>query len=89
MSDYSVNGHQVSRKPGQREPIGIMTELNQRLQYLLGSQKYRDRDMERLERALKFLFSVISIEPYSPNHEQDAFHKSQGKKISHGEHPLQ
>ena len=52
MSDYSVNGHQVSRKPGQREPIGIMKKLNQRLQYLLGSQKYRDRDMERLERAL-------------------------------------
>lgn len=52
MSDYSVNGHQVSRKPGQGEPTGIMKMLKQRLQYLLGSQKYRDRDMERLERTL-------------------------------------
>ena len=52
MPDYSVNGHQVSRKPGQGESTGIMKNLNQRLQYLLGSQKYRDRDMDRLERAL-------------------------------------
>ena len=46
MPDYSVNGHEVSRKPGQGESTGIIKNLKQRSQYLLGSQKYRDRDNE-------------------------------------------
>lgn len=88
MSCSSMNGHQILRKPGRGESTCTMKKLHQRLQYLLGSQKAKDREAERQRELFNCLFSVISTEPYSPNHEQDTFHK-RSEKIRRGEHPSQ